>query len=138
MADEVLDRSDWSMRSASDAAVALDSASGGLTDDEAERRRAVIGPNEIQGEAGKGKFSILVTQLRGVLTYVLVAAAVISAFLGDWIEAVAIVAIIILNAVMGYVQEARAEEAMADLKQAWQASLEAEEKFKDVLQRFTK
>jgi P-type Ca2+ transporter type 2C len=117
MTDEVSERRDWSMRSASDTAVALESAASGLTHDEAEKRRAVVGSNEIQGEAGKSKLSILVAQLRGVLTYVLVGAALISGFLGDWIEAVAIVAIIILNAVMGYVQEARAEEAMAALRQ---------------------
>jgi Ca2+-transporting ATPase len=93
-------RTDWSQRSASDVSVAHDSPSGGLTEDEAAQRLARVGPNEIDEQAGKSKLSILVAQLKGVLTYVLVAAALISGFLGDWIETVAIVAIIILNAVM--------------------------------------
>ncbi|MCZ7531900.1 MAG: cation-translocating P-type ATPase [Acidimicrobiia bacterium] len=112
-----LEHTDWSQRSSTDTSAAYESSSFGLTDEEAASRLARVGPNEIREQAGKSKLSILLTQFKGVLTYVLVAAALISGFLGDWIEAIAIVAIIILNAVMGYVQESRAEEAMAALRQ---------------------
>ncbi len=111
-----LEHTDWSQESSTDTTAAHESGSAGLTDEEAASRLARVGSNEIQELAGKSKLSILLAQFRGVLTYVLVAAALISAFLGDWIEAVAIAAIIILNAVMGYVQESRAEEAMAALR----------------------
>lgn len=108
---------DWSRTTPDDAATALESPESGLTTAVATARHSEYGPNEIQEQEGRSKASILVAQFRGFLTYVLVAAALISAVLGDWIEAVAIVAIIILNAVMGYVQESRAEEAMAALRQ---------------------
>ncbi|MEZ5175662.1 MAG: cation-translocating P-type ATPase [Acidimicrobiia bacterium] len=116
-ADTGLRPQDWSRLSADDTAAALGSDSSGLDQAQVAARLAEWGPNEIEEEARKSRLSILLAQLRGVLTYVLVAAAVISGFLGDWIEAAAIAAIVVLNAVMGYVQESRAEEAMASLRQ---------------------
>ncbi|MCB1247252.1 MAG: cation-translocating P-type ATPase, partial [Acidimicrobiia bacterium] len=95
----------------------LRSPPDGLHADDVAERSATYGPNEIREEAGHSKLQILIAQFRGFLTYVLIGAALISGFLGDWIEAVAIVAIIVLNAVMGYVQESRAEEAMTALRQ---------------------
>ncbi len=112
-----LEPTDWSLVAADAAVDELSSPAAGLTDATARQRLAAVGPNEIREEAGHSKLQIFVAQFRGFLTYVLVAAAVISGALGDWIEAVAIVAIIILNAVMGYVQESRAEEAMTALRQ---------------------
>ena len=55
-------------------------------------------------------------QLLNVMTFILLAAAVLSVALGDWIEAVVILAIVVLNAVLGYTQEHRAEQSMAALK----------------------
>ncbi|MCL1597858.1 MAG: HAD-IC family P-type ATPase, partial [Actinomycetia bacterium] len=76
-----------------------------------------FGRNCIEEQQGRSRTSIFIAQFRGFLTYVLVAAALISAFLGDWIEAVAILAIVVLNAIMGYVQESKAEEAMSALRE---------------------
>ncbi len=108
---------DWSQLSGADAAAALGSPDEGLAQSEVRDRLATHGPNQIEEAGGRSRVAILVAQFRAFLTYVLVVAAVISGVLGDWIEAVAIVAIIILNAVMGYVQESKAEEAMEALKQ---------------------
>jgi Ca2+-transporting ATPase len=107
---------DWAQSSVGNTVRALASPSAGLSADEAAARLARVGPNEIREEVGHSRLSMFVAQFRGFLTYVLIAAAGISTVLGDWIEAVAIVAIIILNAVMGFVQESRAEEAMAALR----------------------
>ena len=109
---------DWSQRSGEVVAEEYASPEGGLTAAEVERRLAEHGPNEIEEAATRSRLSIFLDQFRAFLTYVLVAAAIISGpVLGDWIEAIAIVAIVILNAVMGYVQESRAEEAMESLRQ---------------------
>ncbi|GMQ94620.1 MAG: cation-translocating P-type ATPase [Acidimicrobiia bacterium] len=108
---------DWSLIAADEATRLLESPVEGLTPPEAEQRLLRFGPNEIDDEAGRTKLEILIEQFRAVLTYVLLAAALISLLLGDWLEATAILAIVILNAVMGYVQESKAEEAMAALQQ---------------------
>ena len=107
---------DWSLTSAQDAEKLLESPSQGLGSSEVSERLKQFGLNEIVEDAGRTKFQILVAQFNAVLTYVLVGAALISLILGDWIETIAIVAIVVLNAVMGYVQESRAEEAMAALQ----------------------
>ncbi len=94
----------------------LGSSRDGLSVQEAAARLATYGPNELEDRGGRSSFQIFGSQFKDLFTAILVVAAVISAFLSDWIEAIAILAIIMLNAVMGYVQEKKAEEAMAALK----------------------
>jgi Ca2+-transporting ATPase len=106
-----------SMATADLVASNLSSPDNGLEPDVAAERLIEFGQNRIEEARGRGRLAIFVDQFKGFLTYVLVAAALISAFLGDWIEAVAILAIIVLNAVMGYAQESKAEEAMAALNE---------------------
>jgi Ca2+-transporting ATPase len=89
----------------------------GLSSTEAERRFTQYGPNEIQEKAGRSKLAILWEQFSGILTILLAIAALISLILGDWIEAIAIMVIVVLNALLGYTQESKAEQSMAALKQ---------------------
>jgi Ca2+-transporting ATPase len=107
---------DWSVISPEQAENLLDSPPGGLSTAEASERLSEFGPNEIVQDTGRTRVQILIAQFNAILTYVLMGAALISLVLGDWIEAIAILAIVILNAVMGYVQESKAEEAMAALQ----------------------
>lgn len=88
----------------------------GLSESEAAKRLAERGPNEIPKGAGKGPVRILLQQLTASLVLVLIAAAVISAFLGDYVDAGAIGCIVVLNALLGFHQEYRAEKAMAELR----------------------
>jgi Ca2+-transporting ATPase len=108
---------DCSMATAEAVASDLESPGSGLASDEASERLERYGPNRIEETQGRSRLAIFGDQFKGFLTYVLVAAALISALLGDWIEAVAILAIVVLNAIMGYVQESKAEEAMAALNE---------------------
>lgn len=90
-------------------------ANHGLTQAEAARALETFGPNELQGQAPISAFSLLVRQFNDVLIYILVAAAVISLAIGEWVDAVAILSIVVLNGILGFVQEWRAEEALAAL-----------------------
>jgi P-type Ca2+ transporter type 2C len=107
---------EWYQLDAAGAASLLGSGEEGLTGDEVTRRLEHFGPNELEDRGGRSRWEIFVSQFRDLLTLILIIAAGISAFLGDWVEMVAILTIVVLNAAMGYVQEARAEEALAALK----------------------
>jgi Ca2+-transporting ATPase len=89
----------------------------GLKDEDASSRFQNYGPNELEGEPPTTIWQMLWIQLNNFVIYLLLIAAVVSALLGDWVEAAAIMAIVILNAVLGIVQERRAEEALAALKE---------------------
>jgi P-type Ca2+ transporter type 2C len=88
----------------------------GLTSQEAKRRLERYGPNQLK-EAPRPTFlQMLWEQLNNFVVILLIVASVVSALLGDYVEAAAIMAIVVLNAVLGIVQERRAEEALAALK----------------------
>ena len=110
-------KTQWYQLSAADALKQLGSDSAtGLSSAEAQTRLATVGPNELVERGGRTRREIIVEQLSGVLTILLFVAALVSAVLGDWIEAVVILVIVVLNAVLGYVQEVKAEQSMAALK----------------------
>lgn len=88
----------------------------GLSDDEAARRLAENGPNELIERGRKSAWRIAGEQLTGTLVLVLLGAVGISAALRDYQDAAAILAIVVLNAALGFSQERRAEKAIAALK----------------------
>lgn len=89
----------------------------GLTREEAAQRLIQHGPNKLQEARRKSVLSILLAQFKDFMIVVLLAAALISGILGDVADTIAIVFIVLLNAVLGFVQEYRAEKAMQALKQ---------------------
>ena len=108
---------DWYCMKTADALSALGThPEQGLTQAEAERRLAEYGLNELVERGVKSPWRILWEQLTAVMVVILIVSAVISAFLGDYKDAVAIMAIVVLNAILGFTQEYRAEKAMAALK----------------------
>ncbi|GAB4526925.1 MAG: cation-translocating P-type ATPase [Anaerolineae bacterium] len=88
----------------------------GLDQAEAQRRLAEYGPNELVERGTKSPWLILWEQTTALLVIILIVAAVVSVALGDFKDAVAILAIVVLNTVLGFTQEYRAEQAMAALK----------------------
>lgn len=88
----------------------------GLSNEEARRRLSRFGPNELAERPRPGFWRMLLDQFNNFLVIILIAAALISLVLGEMEEAIAIMAIVLLNAVLGVIQERRAEEALAALK----------------------
>jgi Ca2+-transporting ATPase len=88
----------------------------GLSEDEVLSRRARHGANSIREAAAKSPWRIFAAQFTDFMIVVLLAAAVIAGFLGEAADTVVIVAIVVLNAVIGFVQEYRAENALAALR----------------------
>jgi Ca2+-transporting ATPase len=91
-------------------------ASVGLEQAEAARRLAETGPNELLEKPRPTFLSLLLGQFKDFLVIILIVAAVISIVLGEWIDAAVIILLVILNSVIGVVQESKAEEALAALK----------------------
>jgi len=102
---------------AEDVLAALRSGPHGLSAAEAAARLATHGPNELRETISRPAWKMLVAQFVEPMILILVAAAVLSFVLGDVTEGVAILAIVLLFGVLGFIQEYRAEKAMAALKQ---------------------
>jgi Ca2+-transporting ATPase len=88
----------------------------GLTGQMAKERLEKFGQNQLKEKPRPSFISLVINQLKSFVIIILLVASVISALLGDYVEAGAIMTIVVLNAVLGVVQESRAEEALAALK----------------------
>lgn len=88
----------------------------GLTTGEARQRLATVGPNELPEPAPPSPLKIFLRQFSSLIIWVLIGAAAVSGLLEDWIDAGAILAIVALNAILGFVQEFRAEQSLAALR----------------------
>ncbi|MBI5755896.1 MAG: HAD-IC family P-type ATPase, partial [Nitrospirae bacterium] len=94
----------------------LNSSIKGLSHDEAKKRLLEYGPNEIKEIKKKTPLGMFLDQFKDFMIIILIAAAVISGLLGEVADTIAIVVIVVLNAVMGFIQEYRAEKAIEALK----------------------
>ncbi|HEB76879.1 MAG TPA: ATPase, partial [Nitrospirae bacterium] len=94
----------------------LDTSRSGLSGAEARRRLGEYGPNELVEKKKKGPLEMFLDQFKDFMILILIAAAVISGVIGETKDTIVIIVIVILNAVVGFVQEYRAEKAMAALK----------------------
>ncbi|APV44979.1 Ca2+-transporting ATPase [Dehalogenimonas formicexedens] len=95
----------------------LDTASSGLSRVEAKKRLEQYGPNALAEKPGKPLWLVFLSQFANPLVYVLFAAAAISIFTGHGVDTLTIFGVLLVNAVIGYIQETRAEKAMAALKE---------------------
>ena len=93
-----------------------DSAAG-LTSGEVEQRLEQYGRNKLEAKAKKGVLALFFGQLQDMLIYVLLAAAGITFIIGEYIDGLIILLVIILNAIIGVVQEYKAEKAIEALQQ---------------------
>lgn len=93
----------------------------GLSAAEVEDRQERCGPNVITQQEGKGPIIVFLEQFNQPLVYLLLAAAVITALLQDWVETWVIIAVVLINALIGFVQEIKAAKALQALARGMQS-----------------
>lgn len=114
---DLLKETAWYSLSAEEVLQHLKVSQNGLNSEEARRRLQVYGPNQLREMPRPSFWQLLWEQFNNFIVMLLIVASIISALLGEWIDASAIMAIVLLNAILGIVQERRAEEALAALKE---------------------
>ena len=107
----------WHALAPADTLSKLGSRSSGLTEAEVTDRQSKYGPNSLEEKAGKSALMVFLSQFASPLVYVLFAAAAISGFTGHPVDTLVIVGVLLVNAVIGYIQETKAEKAMAALRE---------------------
>jgi Ca2+-transporting ATPase len=108
---------DWHQKELKAVLAELDVPIDGLRSEEAAKRLEKYGRNELVEKGKQSLLAMVIDQFRDFMILILIAAAVVSGFVGDLADTIAILVIVILNAVIGVVQEYRAEKAMEALKQ---------------------
>jgi Ca2+-transporting ATPase len=106
----------WHRHSIDETYAHLASRKGGLTAPEIARRRAQHGPNLLDEAPPRSHLALFAAQFADFMVLILIGAAVVSGFIGDLTDTIVILAIVVLNAALGFVQEFRAERAMAALR----------------------
>src|SRR3989344_7094821 len=104
----------WSM-GAADVLGALNSTEKGITSAEGERRHIGKVKNEISGNGYGGALRILISQFKSPLILILVAAAIVSFFLGEQVNSAVIIVIVLVNSLLGFYQEYKADRALREL-----------------------
>ena len=107
----------WHTESVKTVFESLATTPDGLSKEEASNRLAEHGPNRLPEPGTRGPLARFFYQFHNVLIYVLIAASAVTAMLGHWVDASVILAVVLLNAVIGFVQEGKAENALRAIRQ---------------------
>src|SRR3989338_7144735 len=89
----------------------LKTARDGLSHEDAAQRLKNYGPNEIKGEKKEPLFMLFLNQFKSTIIFILVAAIIIALAVGEILEAIVIRVILLLNAILGFIQEYRSHKA---------------------------
>ena len=111
-----MEEKEWHSMSIDEVSKELGVNNRGLTNQEAERRLREVGPNELQAEKQVSPIKIFIEQFKSILIIILFFATIFSAVIGEIIDAIIILAIVIASAGLGFFQEYRAEKALEALK----------------------
>jgi magnesium-transporting ATPase (P-type) len=107
---------DWHNQTSDEALDALDTSRDGLSDEEARQRLQTFGLNKLPQAAQRNLILRFLSHFHNILIYVLIGAAGITALLGHVVDTFVIVAVVIINAVIGFYQEGKAEKAMEAIR----------------------
>ena len=106
----------WHARDVADAYETLDTTAQGLSVSDVERRLGIFGPNKLPEVKPVGPLARFMIQFHNVLIYVLLAAAATTAVLEHWIDTSVIVGVVLINAIIGFIQEGKAEDALRAIR----------------------
>jgi len=107
----------WHAESANAALKSLQTTADGLSKTQVTDRRAIHGLNRLPEPKTRGPLIRFLCQFHNVLIYVLMVASAVTAMLGHWVDAGVILAVVILNALVGFAQEGKAENALKAIRQ---------------------
>ncbi|SFM79795.1 cation-transporting P-type ATPase [Nitrosomonas communis] len=107
----------WHNRTAEEVMAILQTSRHGLTQTEAEQRLKQHGPNRLKPPRKRSAWSRFLLQFHNMLIYVLLASAMITALLGHWVDTAVIVGVVLINALIGFIQEGKAEKALNAIRQ---------------------
>ncbi|SFR57640.1 potassium and/or sodium efflux P-type ATPase [Marinobacter daqiaonensis] len=94
----------------------LDSSSDGLEDATAKERLRETGPNRLEDSGGRPWWRRLLDQFNNILIIILLIAGITAGILGQWVDAAAIFAVVLINAAIGFIQEGKAEKALQSIR----------------------
>jgi magnesium-transporting ATPase (P-type) len=106
----------WHSFSPQEVLVRLQTDHAGLSQEEAQQRLEKYGPNRLKPPQQKSAFMRFLLQFHNVLIYILLAASVMTAFLGHWLDSGVILVVVVINAIIGAIQEGKAEKALAAIR----------------------
>ena len=106
----------WHSLETGDVFARLKASPEGLSSDEAGKRLKQYGPNLLKPQKKCGPFMRFLVQFHNVLIYVLLAAAVMTSFLEHWVDTGVILAVVVINSLIGFVQEGKAEKALEAIR----------------------
>ena len=107
---------DFYSRTEKEVLLGLNTSTAGLASKEAAQRLKKYGPNELKEKKKISAFSIFLGQFKSFIVYILIAAVILSILLQEYIDAAVIAAILVINAILGFTQEYKAEKSLEALK----------------------
>jgi magnesium-transporting ATPase (P-type) len=106
----------WHAEKARDVISFIGSREQGLTEDEVRQRLELHGPNRLPQPRRRGRLVRLLYQFHNLFIYVLLAAALITGLLSHWLDLSVILAVVAINALIGFIQEGKAEKALESIR----------------------
>ncbi len=106
------DSSPWYQQSWETLSKQLNSGAEGLSQDEATKRLAEYGPNRLEGTRKRSPWIMFFRQFHNLLIYVLLVAALATALLQHWMDTIVIITVVVINSIIGFIQEGKAEKSM--------------------------
>jgi magnesium-transporting ATPase (P-type) len=94
----------------------LQAQAGGLTEEEVRRRLKKFGRNKLPETKGQTALARFLGQFRNILIYVLLGAAALTAAMGHWLDSTVIAAVVVINAIIGFIQEGKAQKALESIR----------------------